>query len=134
MSTFKKKIFKDFPILETMIDSENLEELQNNIATAVNEDRAFIILIAGTVITNDYSITIPLKYIVGDNSLEVFWNGTKLIKATSVEDGHYKEFGEEGALSNTIKMYRTVTDGNYTLTQDVVLEFVVRGVDQNEDF
>ncbi len=128
MPKLKRTVFKNGQA--PYLSDTTLNRLQDDIATAVNEDRAFVILTVGTVITNDYSIIIPLKYRVGDNSLEIFWNGIKLIKATDTEDGHYKEVGESGILSNIIKMHRTEEDGAYTLPEDVILEIVVRGVEQ----
>ena len=131
MPSLKKTIFKNgqAPYLSDI----TLNNLQDDIATAIKECRTFIIISTGTTITNDYSIELPLKYRVGDNSLELYWNGTKLIKATDVSDGHYKEYGENENLSNIIKMHRTEENGDYILTNDLVLEIIVRGVEQNEN-
>lgn len=86
-----------------------------------------------TTITNGYEVTIPdgLQYQVGNNSLEVRLNGIVLIKATDTKDGHYKEVGEAGALSNKITFYRTEADGNWVLYEDITMTFVIRGVAQN---
>lgn len=84
-----------------------------------------ITLVAGTNIINGYEITLPINYIVGNNSLALYWNGERLIKATSTEDGNYKEVGIVGSLSNKITMYRTESDGNYILLENVILEEIV---------
>lgn len=89
-----------------------------------------VIITKGTTIINEYEITLPISYVVGNNSLELFWNGSKLIMATDTADGHYKEVGTAGQISNKIKMHRTVSDGSYTLPEDVVLETVVTGVSE----
>lgn len=113
------------------ISDVNLNGIQDNMEVAVSEQVAFVKIQSGTTITNNYEITLPLNYKVGDNSLELFWNGCALIKQTGTNDGHYKEVGESGAVSNKIQMYRTSTDGSYTLTEDAILKAIVRGVDQN---
>lgn len=84
-------------------------------------------LSAGTIIVDEYGVILPISYIVGNNSLAVYWNGQKLIKATATEDGHYNEVGEDGASSTVITFHRTASDGSYTLPEDVVLEAVVTG-------
>lgn len=73
----------------------------------------------------DYSI----KY--GNNSLEVRLGGLVLIRATDTTDGHYKEVGQAGELSNKITFYRTEADGNWTLYEDITMTFVIKGVAQN---
>lgn len=113
------------------ISDTNLNKMQSNTETAVSESVGFQTIASGTNIINGYEITLPLKYKVGDNSLELFWNGCILIKQTGSKDGHYKEVGASGTLSSKIQMYRTASDGDYTLTEDVILKTVVRGVDQN---
>lgn len=94
----------------------------------IKKSTGSVIVAKGTTIINEYEITLPLSYVVGNNSLELFWNGAKLIMATDTSDGHYKEVGTVGQTSNKIKMHRTTTDGNYTLPEDVILEAVVIGV------
>ena len=46
--------------------------------------------------------------------------------ATDTEDGHYKEVGTTGSLSNKIQFYRTEADGSWTLDEDVILTAIVR--------
>lgn len=85
-----------------------------------------------TTITNGYEVTLPdgLQYQVGNNSLEVRLNSIVLIRATDTQDGHYKEVGQAGALSNKITFYRTEADGNWVLYEDITMTFVIRGVAQ----
>ena len=73
-------------------------------------------------------ITIPCYYKVGEEVLDVYLNGERLIKSTdeSGTDGHYCEIGNTGSISNKIK---TTTDWN--LEEGDVLDLVVRG-DYNE--
>lgn len=103
-------------------------EIQNGGTVGIQSARQ--VITSGTVIVNEFEITLPINYTVGDNSLALYWNGSKLIKATDTEDGHYKEVGTSGSISNKIKMNRTESDGNYKLISDVILEEIVTGVSE----
>ena len=87
-----------------------------------------IIIKKGTTITNGYEITLPLEYYYGNHSLEIYWNGTRLIE--KVNDGHYIEIENTEDLSkcNKIQIYRTEDDGDYTLEEDIVLTQIVRTI------
>lgn len=52
------------------------------------------------------NITLPINYTVGNNSLEVYYDGEKLIKATKQDgtDGHYLEIGTTDNTSNEIQI------------------------------
>lgn len=69
-------------------------------------------------------ITIPCYYKVGTDVLDVYLNGERLLKSTddAGTDGHYREVGDIGSISNKIK---TTTD--WSLATGDVLELVVRG-------
>lgn len=69
-------------------------------------------------------ITIPCYYKVGEEVLDVYLNGGRLLKSTddAGTDGHYREVGDTGSISNKIK---TTTD--WSLATGDVLELVVRG-------
>lgn len=110
-------------LLEIGTDKSVNIEIQGGETVAIQTARQ--IITKNTTIANNHEITLPLNYIVGDNSLSLFWNGSKLIMATDTSDGHYKEVGTAGQISNKITMYRTASDGNYTLPEDVILEAVV---------
>lgn len=86
-----------------------------------------VTLEAETEIINDYEVILPVNYIVGNNSLFLYWNGVKLIKETETEDGQFKEVGEVGSISNKIRFHRTEDDGNYIISDNVTLEVVVIG-------
>lgn len=60
-------------------------------------------------------------YIVGSNILKVYWNGVLLLNATNTNIGHYKEIGNKGEYSRRIEFYRTEEEGDYILTDKVIL-------------
>lgn len=68
--------------------------------------------------------TIPCYYKVGKEVLDVYLNGERLLKSTddAGTDGHYREVGDTGSISNKIK---TTTD--WSLASGDVLDLVVRG-------
>ena len=74
--------------------------------------------------TAGQEITIPCYYKVGEEVLDVYLNGERLLKSTDDvgTDGHYLEVGDIGSISNKIK---TTTD--WSLATGDVLELVVRG-------
>lgn len=109
----------------TPLSASNLNLMQDNIENAINGSIEKKIIDANTTISNGYIITLTNNYIVGNNSLKLYWNGSLLIKATNDEDGHYTEVGADGDESNQIQFYRTSSDGNYTLTEDVILIAII---------
>lgn len=71
--------------------------------------------------------TLPVYYEVGNNSLEVFYCGSKLEKGTD-----YNEIGNTGDVSNTIQFLDSVGDLDMSDVDgfedfEETLEFVVRG-------
>lgn len=72
-----------------------------------------------TTIAENTNYTIPLNYRVGDNSLEVYYQGTKLIK-----NEHYIEVGTEGDTSNIIQFY----NWGQSVPAERLIEFHVKGV------
>ena len=74
--------------------------------------------------TAGQEITIPCNYKVGEEVLDVYLNGERLLKSSddAGTDGHYREVGTTGSISNKIK---TTTDWN--LEEGDVLDLVVRG-------
>ena len=107
------------------ISDENLNQMQKLIKTDVKEKQAFKYTLE---ITEDKTagqeITIPCYYKVGEEVLDVYLNGERLIKSSddTGTDGHYREIGTTGSISNKIK---TTTDWN--LEADDVLDLVIRG-------
>jgi phage-related tail fiber protein len=74
-------------------------------------------------IAENTNYTIPLTYKVGNNSLDIFYMGEKLIK-----DTHYKEVGTSGNTSNKIQFY----NWGQSVPSGRVIEFVVKGVYTDE--
>lgn len=74
--------------------------------------------------TAGQEITLPCYYKVGEEVLDVYLNGERLLKSSddAGTDGHYREIGTTGSISNKIK---TTTD--WSLATGDVLELVVRG-------
>lgn len=69
----------------------------------------------------DYEI--PCYYKVGDDVLDIFYMGEKLIKGI-----HFIEVGETGAISNIIQFY----NWGQSVPAGRTIEFVVRGVYSSE--
>lgn len=103
----------------------NINQMQKLIKSDIKEKQAFKYTLE---ITEDKTagqeITLPCYYKVGEEVLDVYLNGERLIKSSddAGTDGHYREIGDTGSASNKIK---TTTDWN--LEADDVLDLVVRG-------
>lgn len=100
---------------------EDMKELAEKVEeTIIDVKKINTVLITTTEeIAENTDYTIPLNYIVGDNSLEIYYMGEKLVK-----DEHYIEVGEEGEVSNIIQFY----DWGQAVPVDRLIEFIVRGV------
>lgn len=84
------------------------------------------VTLSSTVNANT-NYTLPVYYEVGNNSLEVFYCGSKLEKGTD-----YNEIGNTGDVSNTIQFLDSVGDLDMSDVDgfedfEETLEFVVRG-------
>ena len=107
------------------ISDINLKQMQKLIKSDIKEKQAFKYILE---ITEDKTagqeITIPCYYKVGEEVLDVYLNGERLLKSSddSGTDGHYREIGATGSTSNKIK---TTTDWN--LEEGDVLDLAVRG-------
>lgn len=102
--------FNNLPETDTPINKDNLEKIQTvQVATVVT----------ASAIAENTNYTIPLKYRVGDNSLEIYYMQTKLTK-----DEHYIEVGAAGTTSNIIQFY----DWGQSVPTGRTIEFVVKGV------
>lgn len=106
--------FENLPSTNTPLSAENLNNMQTVQAATV---------ITSSSILQNTNYTIPLFYRVGDNSLEVYYMGEKLINGT-----HYIEVGNTGAISNTIQFY----NWGQSVPTGRTIEFVVRGVYASE--
>ena len=152
-ATDKLNVFVDSP-LKWQGTVENYEDLfalenvnQGEIYTVLNENKNYAwnkiewieysdSININNLITHKYSleidsdktegqeITLPCYYKVGEEVLDVYLNGERLIKSTddTGTDGHYVEVGTADTISNQIK---TTTDWN--LEEGDVLDLVVRG-------
>lgn len=97
-------------------------------ANLINPKNGYSVNLSNIIIANtNYTLPNNLKYKVSNNSLEVYYCGTKLIKSVD-----YNEIGTENSISNKIQFLIQIGDlnmnnipgfENFTET----LEFVVRG-------
>lgn len=107
------------------ISDINLNQMQKLIKSDIKEKQTFKYILE---ITEDKTagqeITLPCYYKVGEEVLDVYLNGERLIKSSddSGTDGHYREIGTTGSISNKIK---TTTD--WSLEEGDILDLVVRG-------
>ena len=103
---------------KTPLSALNLNKAQKNLLTSTY----YLKINADT--TEGQEITLPCYYKVGEEVLDVYLNGERLIKSSddSGTDGHYREVGDSGSISNKIK---TTTD--WSLASGDVLDLVVRG-------
>lgn len=69
---------------------------------------------------------LPCNYIVGDNSLEIFYNNELLIKETSEDmEANYREVGTVGNTSNKVVF-------GWNLPIGSILNILVKGEHENE--
>lgn len=97
-------------------------------ANLINPKNGYSVNLSNIIIANtNYTLPNNLKYKVGNNSLEVYYCGTKLIKSVD-----YNEVGTKNSISNKIQFLSQIGDPNmnnipgfenFTKT----LEFKVRG-------
>lgn len=99
-----------------------LKTLINNSKTEVDITRSATV--TTSTIADNSTITVP-RYKVGNNSLQVYVLGEKLIKASSTAgtNGHYTEVGTTGAISTQIKLANI----GQSIPKGTPIEFVVFG-------
>ena len=110
---------------ETPLSAENLNDMQNNIEEEIDshiEHKYFLKLTSA--VAKGGTITLPCNYKVGTGCLDVYYMGELLALSsdTSGTDGHYTEVGENGTVSNQIKL---TTDWDCEAGE--YFDFVVRG-------
>lgn len=124
--TFEDKISKQILVEDEVhkITADNVNEIKE----VVNENADYIVINSYIVTTEteiaentDYEI--PCYYKVGEDVLNIYYMGEKLIK-----DIHYKEVGTAGTISNKIQFY----NWGQAVPTSRTIEFVVRGVYTNE--
>lgn len=78
-----------------------------------------------TAVAAGGTYTLPAKYEVGNESLDVYLNGERLIACSSTSDtlGHYYEVGTSGSSSSSIKL-----TSDWSLAVGDVIECVIRGI------
>lgn len=106
--------FKDYPDLTTPFSAHNLNKLiPHKYRLVITETTS-----AGA------EIILPCYYAVGQDVLDVYLNGERLLLSSDDEgtDGHYCEVGTSGEVSNKIK---STTDWNFKIGD--VLELEVKG-------
>lgn len=107
------------------LNDENLNQMQKLIKSDIKEKQSFKYTLEITADkTAGQEITLPCYYKVEKEVLDVYLNGERLIKSSddAGTDGHYREIGDTGSISNKIK---TTTDWN--LEEGDVLDLAVRG-------
>ena len=104
---------------------QNNENKKATISKLLPLKRASVTLESTVNANTNY--TLPVYYEVGNNSLEVFYCGSKLEKGTD-----YNEIGNSGEVSNIIQFLDSVGDLDMSDVDgfedfEETLEFVVRG-------
>ena len=110
----------------TPLKAFNLNKMQDNIEEAINIQRATVTLESTVNADTNYTLPTGMYYEVGNDSLEINYCGSKLIKGVD-----YNEIGNVGDVSTTIQFLDSVGDldmsdvegfENFTET----LEFILR--------
>lgn len=112
---------------KTPLSALNLNKMQSNIENTVEGYTYNLILTAN--VNAGGEITLPFYYKVGANVLQVYYMGQLLLLSSddAGTDGHYREVGTSGSLSNKIKLTMdwSAETGEY-------FKFVIKGVYENE--
>lgn len=103
----------------------NVDDLATKTEIKVQKGKVVI----NTAVPKGGVITLPFNYKVGTGCLDVYYMG-ELLRLSSDDvgtDGHYKEIGESGSISNQIK---TTTDWGIEVGR--YFDFVVKGEYSND--
>lgn len=115
---------------DTPLSAFVMNKLQDNTEEAINEQilHKYILKVTSTIATGG-TITIPCKYKVGSNVLDVYLNGQKLLLSSddAGTNGHYREVGTAGSISNQIKLTTDWGIPVESVTEGRIFEFVVKG-------
>lgn len=108
------------------INATNLNKLQTNAEKAIAEvtPKSTKMTISEDT-AKGANVTLPVKYKVGTNCLDIFLNGENLIACSTYDDnttGHYSEVGDKNTVSNMIKL-----TSDWNLSSGDYLEIIVRG-------
>ncbi len=112
---------------KTPLSALNLNKMQSNIENTVEGYTYNLILTTNVAAGGE--ITLPFYYKVGANVLQVYYMGQLLLLSSddAGTDGHYREVGTAGSLSNKIKL---TTD--WSAETGEYFKFVIKGVYENE--
>lgn len=111
------------------LSAHNLNKMQDNVEAEIdaNTKHRYILKLTSAV-QAESEITLPCSYKVGDKSLTVIYMGQVLLLSSddAGTDGHYREVGTAGSISNKIK---TTSDWAIPATTNDprIFEFIVRG-------
>lgn len=108
---------------DTPLSALNLNNMQKNIEESVETYIYNLILTANVAAGGE--ITLPFYYKVGANVLQVYYMGQLLLLSSddAGTNGHYREVGTSGSLSNKIKL---TTD--WSAETGEYFKFVLKGV------
>lgn len=111
----------------TPLKAQNLNLMQDNIEEAINIQRSTVTLSSTVNANTNYTLPTNMYYEVGNDSLEINYCGSKLIKGVD-----YNEIGNAGEVSNIIQFTDTIGDLDMSDVDgfenfEETLEFVVRG-------
>lgn len=104
-----------------------ITELNNN-ATSYEKKHVFYRLNVNENLKSGSEIELETNYTVGNNSLEIFYCGERLVKNTDTIEGSYEEIGNSGTSSNKVKILFDVPKSNLFPR---FFDFVIRGGDSN---
>ena len=104
----------------------NINNRVDNLEDTISSTQVFhkYQLIISETTTTGAEVTIPCNYKVGQDVLDVYLNGERLILSSDDigTDGSYLEAGTAGSISNKIKI-----TSDWNLDAGDIFEFVVRG-------
>lgn len=110
----------------TPLKAQNLNKMQDNIEEAINIQRAIVTLESTVNANTNYTLPSGMYYEVGNDSLEINYCSSKLIKGQD-----YVEVGTAGQVSNTIQFLDSIGDLDMSDVEgfenfEETLEFIVR--------
>lgn len=108
---------------DTPLSALNLNNMQKNIEESVETYIYNLILTANVAAGGE--ITLPFYYKVGANVLQVYYMGQFLLLSSddAGTNGHYREVGTSGSLSNKIKI-----TSDWSAETGEYFKFVLKGV------
>ena len=116
---------EDFEEIKNNAFVINIQDIANLKAKTQEIEMYSYNLILNSDVIEGGEITLPFKYKVGANVLQVYYMGQLLLLSTddAGSDGHYREVGEADSISNKIKL---TTD--WSADKGEYFKFVVKGV------